>query len=56
MELIPVVVCRVNRGILMTRKGNLWYIESMNEPEIIRIDEDTWRVEDNGVRFFILKG
>ena len=56
MELIPFVACRVNRGILMTRKGNLWYIESMNEPEIIRIDEDTWRVEDNGVRFFILKG
>ncbi len=25
-------------------------------PEIVRINEDTWRVEDQHVRFFILKG
>lgn len=24
--------------------------------EIVRIDENSWRVEDNGVRFFVLKG
>ena len=24
--------------------------------EIIRINEDTWRIEDNGVRLFVLEG
>lgn len=24
--------------------------------EIIRIDENTWRIEDNGVRFYLLAG
>ena len=32
------------------------YIELMGECEIIRIDQDTWRIENGGVRFFLLKG
>ncbi|MGN1163981.1 MAG: MBL fold metallo-hydrolase [Candidatus Ornithospirochaeta sp.] len=28
----------------------------MGEYEIIKIDQDTWRIEDSGVRFFLLKG
>jgi len=24
--------------------------------EVVRIDSDTWRIEDNGVRFFVLEG
>ena len=28
----------------------------MNSYEIIKIDNSTWRVEDNGVRFFLLSG
>ena len=40
----------------MTRKGDLWYIEYMADPVIIKIDDDTWRIENDGVRFFLLKG
>ena len=40
----------------MTRRGNLWYIEYMADPVIIKIDDDTWRIENDGVRFFLLKG
>ncbi|MGN1190767.1 MAG: MBL fold metallo-hydrolase [Candidatus Ornithospirochaeta sp.] len=28
----------------------------MSEPVIIKIDDDTWRIENDGVRFFLLKG
>ena len=28
----------------------------MAEPQIIKIDDDTWRIENDGVRFFLLKG
>ena len=28
----------------------------MNSYEIIKIDNSTWRIEDNGVRFFLLSG
>ena len=28
----------------------------MNSYEIIKIDDSTWRIEDNGVRFFLLSG
>ena len=28
----------------------------MNSYEIIKIDNSTWRVEDSGVRFFLLSG
>ena len=40
----------------MTRRGDLWYIEYMADPVIIKIDDDTWRIENDGVRFFLLKG
>ena len=34
----------------------MWYIEYMADPVIIKIDDDTWRIENDGVRFFLLKG
>lgn len=40
----------------MTEIVDLWYIISMADCEIIKIDEDTWRFENSGVRFFLLKG
>lgn len=34
----------------------MWYITYMAEPQIIKIDDDTWRIENDSVRFFLLKG
>ncbi len=33
-----------------------WNLEQKEKEQIIRMDEKTWRIEDTGVRFFLLAG
>lgn len=44
--LVPVEINENNRGIMTMNEGY----------KTVRIDEHTWRVEDGGVRFFVLEG